>query len=114
MQGFALGSGQSNVYKLGEEILEGSHGEDLGGLADEKLHEPRVCTCMLKAKSMLGSMRRGMASRARGVIVHYSALHEAPAGGWFIENSHLLKIPPTNPMLCICLVHQNYTAFLMF
>lgn len=104
------------VYKLGEGLYESSPDEkDLEVLVYGNLNVTQQhVLAVWKANNVLGSIRTGMASRARGVIVHYSALHEAPAGGWFIENSHLLKIPPTNPMLCICLVHQNYTTFLMF
>ena len=77
MQGFALGLGIPRyVYKLGDELLESSPAEDLGVVVDSKLNMSKKCEAAAwKANSILGSIRRRVASRKREVIAPlYSAL----------------------------------------
>jgi len=67
-----------HIYRLGGAILESSPaGKDLWVLADEKLTMSQQCALAArKANGILGSMRRGVASRDREVIVP----REAPSG----------------------------------
>ena len=69
-----LGLGQSNpryVYRVGEELFESSPVErDLEVLVDEKLNVSQQHTVApWKGNGILGSIRRGVASRDRDVIV---------------------------------------------
>ena len=66
------------VYKLGEKLLQ----KDLGVLVDEKLNMSHECVLLAqKANDILGTIRRGVMSRAREVIVpSLFCLCEAPSG----------------------------------
>ena len=56
-----------HIYRLGGTVLESSSAEkDLGVLMDEKLNMSQKCA--LAARGILGSIRRGVASRDREVI----------------------------------------------
>ena len=70
------------VYRLGEELLENSPVEkDLEVLMDKKFNMSQLCVLVVqKANSILGSIRRAVASRERERIVSLcSAPHEAPS-----------------------------------
>lgn len=64
------------LYKLGEQLKHSPAEKDLGILADEKLNISQKCVLAAqKASIILGSIRRRVASRSRGVTVPlYSAL----------------------------------------
>ena len=58
------------VCRLGEELTESSPAwKNVGVLVDEKQHEPAVCICSLEGQQFLGCIKKGVVSRARGVMV---------------------------------------------
>ena len=70
-----------HLYRLGGVVLESSSAEkDLGVLIDEKLNMSQQCALAArKANGILGSIRRGVVSRDRDVIVPLGSC-EAPSG----------------------------------
>ena len=87
------------VYRLGEELIESSATEkDLGVLVDEKLNMSYQCTLAAwKAKSILGCIKRGLASRVGVEIVAKVGLypHGTPSG-----MLHLKKLWMPYPWRC--------------
>ena len=71
-----------HIYRLEGAVLESSPAEkDLGVLADEKLNMSQQCALTArKANSILGSIRRGVASRERKMTVPLYCSCESPSG----------------------------------
>mgnify|MGYP001857272043 CR=1 FL=1 len=70
-------SNPSYAYRLGEELRKSNTTENLGILVDEKLKMSEQCV-LAAWKSTLGCIRRGVASRAREVIVPLSTAFMGP------------------------------------
>ena len=115
-----FGYGNSRyVYKLGDQLLESSPAEkDLVVVVDEKLNMRHQCELAAqKANSILGSIRRGMTSSTREVIVSlYSALVK-PHVEWCIQVwcpphredvEHLKRVQRKAMMMIRGLEHLSY------
>jgi len=73
------------VYRLGEELLESSTAEkDFRIQVDEKINMSQQHVHVAqKANSMLGRIKKGVASRERKVIIHLLLCsHETPSRLW--------------------------------
>ena len=107
-----LGQGNPGyVYKLGEELVESNPAEkDLRDLVDEKLNMSQLCVLAArKASGILGSIRRGVASRMWELIFPvYSVLMrpqlEYCIQVWDRRNVELLK-SSTELQLCRSMRH---------